>query len=137
MASPVANPTARPRVTQRRHQHVDDVALDFADHDRRRGVGEGILRHRHHNEPGREKLDERHAVDHLHGTAKRHREDHQEDMRRHDWCEHGLGVDFQEPADFLGIERPKAKPVDRSETARLGTVGHRISRGRNFQARKL
>ena len=72
IASQTAKPTRKARVTdgadqagdqladrQRRHQIIDDRALDLADQQREAGIGEGVLDHAHHDQARREEIGER------------------------------------------------------------------------------
>jgi hypothetical protein len=48
---------------ERGHEQVADRALDLGDQQRRGGVGEGVLGHRHHEQARGQEVDEGHAGD--------------------------------------------------------------------------
>jgi hypothetical protein len=103
---------------QRRHQNIDDIALNLGDHDGRRGIGEGILHDRHHDQARRQEDDELDPAGLAAGAAQRQREDGQEQKRHHHGRQKGLGVDFEEAAHLLYIEGPEAAPIDRAHESR-------------------
>ena len=104
---------------ERRHQGIDDVALNLGDDDRRRGVGEGVLGDGHDDQARGQEFHERHAGDGPDGAAKRQREDRQKQQRRHHRRHQGLGIDLDEAPDLAQIERPQPDPVDGAHDGRV------------------
>jgi hypothetical protein len=99
------------------HQHVDDVALHLGDHQRGRGVGKGVLHHRHHDQARRQELGKSDVADMAVLSAQRQQEDEEEEQRRHHRRRHRLRRHFEKAPHFARIERPEAKPVDRTDAA--------------------
>jgi hypothetical protein len=122
MASPTAAPTGDQLAgRQRRHQIVDDIALDLADQQREARIGEGVLDHRHDDQARREEVGERHAHHAAPAAAERDGEDRKEQQGRDRRCPHGLHVHLEEPAHLLDIEGLEASPID--------ALQHRLARG--------
>ena len=144
MAKATASPTTRPRATpprakasvsstarKRRHQHIDDIALNLGDDQRRRGIGEGVLCHRHHDQAGGQEFVER--TRRRRRRAARPMAEH-EDGKKHQGgdhrCDDGLEIHLEEAPDFLGGQRPQAEPVHRAELAGRGRRRTAVPAGR-------
>jgi hypothetical protein len=113
-----------------------EITSDDRDHQRRRGVREGVLRDRHHHEAGREELVERRAGDAALVAAEGQGEDREEQQRRDDRRHQRLLTHLDEAAHFFEIERPGAARVDEADPARGGQrmqwSGEAVFHGRGF-----
>ena len=107
----------------RRHQQVDDVALHLGNDKRGGAVGKGVLKHRHHHQPGNEKGDEADITGKLravaNGDGEHHQEQHRGDNRRHD----SLHADLGKALHFTKIQGLQANPVDAADLHRTNRRG--------------
>ena len=109
---------------QRRHQIVDYRALDLADEETEARIGEGILHHPHHDQPGCDEGCEIDPEHHSPAATHRHGENNQKQHGGYRRSPNRLGLDLEKAADFLHIERPQPEPVN--------PVDHGYSLGRKI-----
>ena len=103
---------------------VDDVALDLGDDERGRGVGEGVLHHRHDDQARRRGTPAKGTPRAIaHGAAQRQREDGEEQQRRDDRGGDGLGdrpSGSGAPRAWYSVHRPSqlTVPISRGKGGR-------------------
>src|SRR3546814_14328874 len=91
-----------------------DVPLHLGNEERRRRIGECILRQRHNDETGSQELQVRHLANWT-GATKCDREDREEQERSHNRTDDRLRGDVKEAAHLALVERPQTPPGERKD----------------------
>jgi hypothetical protein len=108
---PSANPARNLARPEGRQEQVDDVALDLGDQEGRRGVGESVLRDRHHDETRGDEDEVRQAARRWCVAAQRDAEDREEEQRAHHRPADRLRGHGEEALDLAPVEGGHPDPV--------------------------